>query len=261
MILVLFAMVMMAVDKHESALKQVRSALSMPLAPLQYGVSWPIQLIDKMRRMTSTHDSLIKENLDLRAEELMLKAQVQRLLAIESENNQLKALMRTSAEVKGKVLIASLLAIDADPFVHQVTLDKGSHDGVYVGQPVLDANGVMGQIVEVGPITSRLLLISDAKSGVPVNVARNGVRAIAIGDHYTGKLKLTNVPKTVDIQAGDTLVTSGLGEHYPEGYPIGRVTSVVKEPGLAFATILVEPSAHLDRSREVLLIWPGKKKV
>jgi rod shape-determining protein MreC len=211
-----------------------------------------------MGRVLSTHDSLIKENLDLKAEQLLLKAQMQRLLALESENNQLKALLRSSTEVQGKVLVAEILSIDTDPFVNQVVLDKGIRESIFIGQPVLDANGVMGQIIQVGPMTSRMLLVNDPHSGVPVQVTRNGVRAIAVGDAYTGKLRLANVPQTADIKAGDLLLTSGLGEHYPEGYPVGQVTSVVKDPGLQFATILVEPSAKLDRSREVLLVWPNK---
>jgi len=245
-------------DKRGNKFVQVRAALSMPLAPLEYVVSWPVQMIGKLGKTVSSHDTLVKENLDLRAEQLLLKAQVQRLLAIESENNQLKALMRSSTQVQGKVLVGQVLSIDLDPFVHQVVLDKGSADGIYIGQPVLDANGVMGQVIQVSPLTSRVLLINDPHSGVPVLIARNGVRAIAMGDSYTSQLHLANVPQTADVKIGDVLMTSGLGENYPEGYPLGTVTSVTKDPGLQFATITVEPSAHLDRSREVLLVWPSR---
>lgn len=258
LLLAALAIILMCLDKRVDAFAQVRAALSMPLAPLQYLVSWPVQIIDNLGTTISTHDRLVKENLDLKAERLLLKAQMQRLLAIESENNQLKALMRSTTEVQGKVLIAQLLSIDTDPFVNQVTLDKGSHDGLFVGQPVLDANGVMGQLIQVGPLISRVLLINDPHSGVPVQVTRNGVRAIAVGDAYTGKLRLVNMPQTADIKTGDLLITSGLGQNYPEGYPLGQVVSVIKDPGLQFATITVEPSARLDRSRQVLLVWPNK---
>lgn len=248
----------MVVDKRVAAISQVHALLSVPLAPLQYMVSLPIKLIDSIGNTITSHDALVKENLDLKADQLLLKGQVQRLLAIESENNQLRALMSSSSQVQGKVLIAQLLAVDSDPFIHQVVLDKGGNDNVFVGQPVLDANGVMGQVIQVGPFTSRVLLINDTHSGIPVQVARNGVRAIAMGDSYSGKLRLVNVPQTADIQVGDVLVTSGLSEHYPEGYPVGRVQSVIKDPGLQFATILLDPSAHLDSSREVLLVWLNK---
>lgn len=248
----------MVLDKRVDTFSEVRAVLSVPLAPLQYVVNWPIQWANRLGTVISTHDRLVKENINLKADQLMLKAQVQRLLAIESENNQLKALLRSSTDIQGKVLVAQLLAIDTEPFLNQVTLDKGSRDDLFIGQPVLDANGVMGQIIRIGPLTSRVLLINDPHSGVPVQVVRNSVRAIAVGDAYTKKLRLANVPQTADIRVGDILMTSGLGEYYPQGYPLGKVVSVVKDPGLQFATILVEPNARLDRSREVLLVWPNK---
>lgn len=250
----------MILDVRVAAVSHVRNVLSLSLLPLQYMVSWPLKMIDNVSTMLSTQDALVNENLDLKAQQLLLKAQVQRLLAIETENNELKALMRSSTQVQGKVLVAQLLAVDSDPFVHQMILDKGSQDGVYIGQPVLDAYGVMGKIIQVGPFTSRLILVSDPHSGVPVEVTRNAVRAIAMGDSFTGKLKLVNAPKTVDIKNGDMLITSGLGQQYPAGYPLGKVTQVIKDPGLQFATINVEPSAHLERAKQVLLIWPKQKE-
>ncbi len=253
------AITFMFLDKHVAAITQIRSILSVPLTSLQYLVSWPIELIDKINDTISTHDSLVQENLDLKAEQLMLRAQVQRLIAIESENNQLKALVSASQQLQSKVVIAQLLAVSADPFLKQVIVNKGSHDNVFIGQPVLDANGVMGKVTQVGTLTSRVLLINDVHSGLSVQVVRNGVRAIAVGDSYSGQLRLLNVPQTVDIQKGDVLVTSGLGEHFPEGYPVGQITTVIKDPGLQFATIMVHPAAHLDRSRGVLLVWPANR--
>jgi rod shape-determining protein MreC len=248
----------MILDNRVAAVSQVRAVLSIPLIPLQYAVSWPIEFFDQLGGSISSRDALIKENFNLKAEQLRLKAQVQRLRALELENNQLKALMSSSAEVQGKVLIAQLLAVATEPFVNQVLLDKGSNDGVYVGQPVLDANGVMGKVIQISPLTSRVLLINDRHSGVPVQVARNGIRAIAVGDAFTGQLRLMHVPQTADVRTGDMLITSGLGDHFPEGYPVGQVTLVEKDPGLQFATISIEPTAHLDRSRGVLLVWPSK---
>lgn len=233
----------------------VRAALSLPVAPFQYIVSWPSRFINSLKSTIVSHDDLVKENLRLKADQLLLRSQLQRLLAIESENNYLKALLQSSHQVKGKTLIAELLAVDTEPFVKKVLLDKGTRDNVYNGQPVLDANGVMGQVIEVGPITSRVLLINDPHSGVSVQNARNGARAIAVGDSYSGKMHLMYVAKTADIRTGDIFITSGLGDHYPEGYPVGKVLSVSKDPAHQFATVLLQPSAHLDSSRQVLLVW------
>jgi len=211
-----------------------------------------------LKSVISTHDDLIKENLRLKTDQLLLRSQLQRLLAIESENNYLKSLLQSSQQVKSKTLIAELLSVASEPFVHQVILNKGSRDGVYNGQPVLDASGVMGQVIQAGPITSRVLLINDPRSGIAVQSARNGVRAIAVGDSYSGKMKLMYVPKTADIKTNDIFITSGLGDHYPEGYPVGKVLSVVNDPTNQFAAIYLQPSARLDSSRQVLLVWYQK---
>ncbi len=247
----------MVLDQRTDYLQKLRSTMVTPLVSIEYAVSWPLQAINNLSIVLSTQKALVKENLQLKSDQLLLKAQVQRLLAIESENNQLKALMASSTQIQGKVLIAQLLAVDSDPFINQVTLNKGTQDGTFVGQAVLDANGVMGKVIETNPFTSRVLLINDSHSGVPIQSTRNGVRAIAMGDSYSGLLHLINVPQTVDINVGDILVTSGLGEHYPAGYPVGQVIAVKKTPGLQFASIEVRPSSHSDRSRQVLLIWPN----
>lgn len=253
--LVSIAIALMAMDKRLESFASIRAALSMPIAPLQYIVSAPAQLIDTIKSVISTHDDLVSENLQLKTDQLLLRSRLQRLIAIESENNYLKSLLQSSRQVKGKTLIAELLAVDFEPFVSQVLLNKGTHDGVYVGQPVLDATGVMGQVTQVGPITCRVLLINDPHSGISVQDARNGVRAVAVGDSYSGKMRLMYVPKTADIREGDIFITSGLGDHYPEGYPVGKVLSVLKDPASQFALIYMQPSAHLDSSRQVLLVW------
>lgn len=245
----------MVIDKRWDGFVSVRAALSLPIAPLQYVVNWPTQLIDTVKITISSHDDLVNENLRLKADQLLLQSQLQRLLAVESENNYLKALLQSSKQVKGKTLIAELLSVVFEPFVHQVVVNKGSRDGIYVGQPVLDATGVMGQVIQVGPITSRVMLVNDPRSGIAVQNSRNGMRAIAMGDSYSDKLQLMYVTKTADIKAGDIFLTSGLGDKYPEGYPVGKVSSVITDPAQQFATITLEPSAHLDNSRQVLLIW------
>lgn len=242
-------------EKRLSDFSMIRAALSLPFAPIQYLVSWPVQGIDHIKNALSSHDDLVNENLKLKANQLLLSSQLQRLIAIESENNYLKALLQSSYHIKGKTLIGEVLAVNFEPFVHQITLNKGSHDGVYMGQSVLDASGIMGQIIQVGPITSQVLLINDPHSGVAVQNARNGMRAIAMGDNDSNKIRLMYIPKTSDIKIGDLFLTSGLGDHYPEGYPVGKVTSINKDPSHQFATIYLQPSAHLDSSRQVLLIW------
>ena len=257
-VLIICALGLMIADKYVPVTEQIRTALSLPLAPLQYLVSAPTQGIDKLSHLLSTQDTLHKENMALKAEQLLLKAQLQRLVAIESENNHLKGLVQSSQQIHGKTMIAQLLAVDSDLSRRQIVLDKGSHHGLFLGQPVLDANGVMGQVIQVSPLTSRVLLINDERSGIAVENARNGVRSIAMGDSYLDALRLIHVPQTADIKTGDMFLTSGLSDRYPSGYPVGQVVSVTHDPGLPFMTIILKPSAHLNQSRQVLLVWPTK---
>lgn len=254
-LLVLLAISLMVMDRRSSEFASLRAACSLPIAPFQYLISWPINFIEKIKISLSSQQDLVKENINLKADQLVLRSQLQRLMALESENNYLKSLAQSARGIKGKTLIAELLAIDFEPFVQQVVLNKGTRDGVYVGQPVLDANGVMGQVMQAGPITSRVLLINDPHSGISVQNTRNGLRSIAIGDNYSGKLKLMYVLKTADIKVGDVFTTSGLGDRYPEGYPVGNVVAVDQDPAHQFAAVILQPSAHLDSSRQVLLVW------
>lgn len=255
MLLIVLSICLMVMDKRLAAFSPVRAWLALPVAPLHFIVNAPAQWIGNIRTVINTHDNLINENLRLKSDQLLLQSRLQRLIAIESENNYLKALMQSAQKVKTRTLIAELMALDSEPFLNQVVLDKGSRHGVYVGQPVLDASGVMGQIVKTDLWSSRVLLVNDPHSGIAVQGVRSGMRSVAVGDSYSGKLRLLYVSKTTDIKPGDIFMTSGLGDHYPEGYPVGKVISVVNNPSQQFMDVLLEPSARLESSRQVLLLW------
>lgn len=251
----MLSIALMVMDKRLTAFASVRALLSLPVAPIQFLVNLPAQWVGDIRTVINTHDNLINENLRLKSDQLLLQSRLQRLIAIESENNYLKALMQSAQKVKTKTLIAELLAVNVEPFMRQVTLNKGLSNGVYSGQPVLDASGVMGQVVQVDAFTSRVLLVNDPHSGIAVQGVRNGLRSVAVGDSYSGKLRLLYVSKTTDVQPGDIFMTSGLGGRYPEGYPVGKVINVINNPSQQFKEVLLEPSARLESSRQVLLIW------
>lgn len=248
----------MILDKQTLIFSNFRAALSVPVFSMQYIVNWPIRFVTDWRFILSSHNKLVMENRSLIEEQLLLRAEVNRLASIESENQQLRVLLHASAEVRGRVLEARLLAVSTDSFTHQITINRGRSDGLFVGQLVLDAYGVLGQVIRVNPLSSQVLLINDSHSGVPIEVVRSGIRAIAVGDLYSGQLRLTNVPQTADVRVGDLLVTSGMGNNYPQGYPVGKVNRVKRDAGLQFSTIQVEPVAHIDRSWQVLLVWPNR---
>ncbi len=234
----------------------MRSGLSWVVAPMQYFVDRPINLLRWVETSFTAQQNLLIENAQLRARQLLLYAKLQKVVALEHENDQLRALLKSSMNIHDKVTVAQLLAVDLAPYTQQIIIDKGGRDGVYVGQPVLDAYGVMGQVIGVAPINSRVLLITDPRSAVPVQSSRNGNRAIAAGLGFNGVLELINVPITIDFRKGDYLVTSGLGGNYPPGYPVGIINNVKLSQGGRFANISVMPSAHVNQSRQVLLVWP-----
>lgn len=248
------------VADHTGHVRVLRSGLTRVMAPFQSVVNWPMDTLYWLQTsMTSAH-TLRMENAQLRSKQLLLEARLQRLAALEKENSQLKALLQSSLYVRGKTEVAHLLQVALAPFTQQVIVDKGARDDVYVGQPVLDAHGVMGQVVEVNNRTARVLLITDTQSAVPVQNARNGVRAVAKGLGYCGELSLLHVPETADFKPGDRLMTSGLGRLYPAGYPVGVIRRIETQPGLRFAKVQVQPEALLDRTTQVLLIWPDHRE-
>lgn len=249
-------MVVMFSDYHYQYLDAVRSCLSLVVSPLQYAVDYPVRVVGWIQSLVSAKKTLIDENMQLRYQQTMLEAELQKLLIIQKENSQLKELLLTSSKADTKAMAAQILAVDTSSARQIVVLNKGKRDGVYSGQPVLDAKGVMGQVIDVGLMTSTVLLISDSKSAVPVRNNRTGERAILVGDNSIARLSLINLPKTSSVHPGDMLVTSGLGRGYPEGYPVGRVESVTSVPGEDFVKVMVHPVALLNRNRLVLLIWP-----
>ncbi|MFQ5642164.1 MAG: rod shape-determining protein MreC [Thiogranum sp.] len=143
-----------------------------------------------------------------------------------------------------------------DPYRHQIELNKGSLDHLFEGQPLLDSQGVMGQLIHVGPFTSTAMLITDPAHAIPVQVNRTGLRTIALGTGSIDRLELPHIPNNADIRSGDLLVSSGLGGRFPPGYPVAEVIDVQQDPGRTFSHVTARPRALLDRSREVLLVWP-----
>ena len=261
-LLILLAIVLMIFDHRTVYFVKIRTVLSAVVAPLQYVVDWPIEFVDWVGSSFTAHQKLFAENASLKVQQLLLKARLQKLISLEKENHQLRALLASSLQVSDeKVLVAQVLAVDVDPFMQQIVIDRGSRNHVYVGQPVLDASGVMGQVVQVGYYTSRVMLLSDMRSAIPIEVARNGIRGVVNGSGVYGGLYLAHIPITTDIKEGDKLVSSGLGLHYPIGYPVGIVTKITHNNAEPFMDIEVKPSALLDRSRLVLLVWTTNQRV
>lgn len=248
----------MVFDQRSAYFHNLRSKSAVIVYPIQILVDSPVKSIHWFVDNVTSQRNLLAENSKLRANELLLEAKLQKMLALEQENKQLRVLLKSTTEVSGRVLVAEMLAVALSPLQQQMIIDKGIKEQVYRGQPVLDAYGVMGQVVDVGSLTSKVLLITDTQSAVPVQSTRNGIRAIATGLGSEGQLSLINVPDTVDIKEGDVFVTSGLGLNYPVGYPVAMVSNISHVKGERFAVIKMIPAAHLTQSQQVLLVWPPR---
>ena len=184
---------------------------------------------------------------------------MQKLAALTEQNVRLRELLNSSALVNEKVEVAELIGMDPNPFTHRIIINKGERDGVVLGQPVLDARGLMGQVVELMPYTSRVLLLTDTTHSIPVQVNRNGLRAIASGTGNPESLELRHVADTADIKVGDLLVSSGLGQRFPAGYPVATVKEVIHDSGQPFAIVRAVPTAALNRSRYLLLVFSDSR--
>lgn len=251
----------MMLDHRTSYVNTLRSSIGVLVYPFQYLVNFPASVGDWASESFTSRKVLQEDNATLRTQNLILTTQLQKLNFIESENIHLRNLLKSSKRVGERILIAELLSIDMDPFKQQVTINKGSASGddLYSGQPFVDAKGVMGRLVHISPFSSTAFLITDPSHILPVQVNRNGLRAIAKGTGSQTRLEIPHLPNNADIKVGDLLVTSGLGCVFPVGYPVANIVEINIDPSLPFAEVLAEPIAELDRSSEVLLVWPGGK--
>lgn len=240
---------------YTPALKDIRQKLNFLAVPFYQFADVPRRLGDWSDTTFASDKDLRLENERLRSELLIHQRKLLQMAALAAENVRLRQLLNARDMLQDKVLIAELIGISPNPLSHVVIINRGSKDGVYENQPVLDAFGLMGQVIEVDESTSRVLLISDASHAIPVQVNRNGVRAIAEGTGDLNRLNLRHVSINADIREGDLLVSSGLGERFPVGYPVAEVEQVVRNSGQAFARVIARPMARLDRSRHLLLVF------
>ena len=255
MVAVILSLTLLVLDHRFHHLQQLRSALAFVTYPLHYLADLPFTASRWLSETTSSRDTLLQQNRELRDENLRLRAELQKYESLQAENMRLRDLVDSSFKVGDRVLVAELSSVDLDPYKQQVIINKGAISGVFEGQPVLDAHAVMGQVTNVTPLSSTVLLITDTSHALPVQVLRNGLRTIALGTGHIDELKLPYLPTNSDIVEGDLLVTSGLGGKFPPGYPVARVTRIDRSPDAPFSNVVAQPRAHLDRSREVLLVW------
>ncbi len=255
---VLFCFLLIFFERH---IQPLRSALATVVSPIQYLATLPVQAFSAFDQRMTSRAHLQQTLSDLQQQQLLHSERLQRLSHLEQENQRLRALLRSPMQVDSRRAVAEVMAVDQNPYRHQVLLNKGRQHGVELGQPILDSLGIVGQVIELSELTSQVLLISDLTHAIPVRNSRNDVRAIAHGTGRMDLLEIPNVAMNADFQVGDLLTSSGLGGRFPEGYPVARVTEVIRTDGATFAEIHAEPLAQLAQIRYLLMLWHNREAV
>lgn len=247
---------LITIDHYTNSSVQLRGYLTATVSPLFYLANLPQDMVFGASEQFMSQQKLLEENRTLKDTLLLQNGQLQRFQFLQQENDKLRALLGASPVTEGKRLIAEVLAVYSHPFSHQIVLNKGSRDGVIVGQPLIDDLGVLGQVVSVGPTSSRALLIADNTHAISARVERTGLSVVAEGIGQSDSIRLIHLPHSTDIAEGDRLLTSGLDGVFPEGYPVAKVVRVHRDARQPFLQVTAEPYAKLDRIRYALLVWP-----
>ena len=254
LLLAALSVVLLVVDHRENHLDAVRKAVGATVYPLRILVDAPVSTWRWLKDNTASRNELLLEMSRLNAERLLTHARLQRFTALESENARLRAMLDATSKVRDQVQVAEIMSVSSNPFRHILVINKGTRDGVFNGEAMLDADGVIGQVIEAGLLSSSGVLISDPDHALPVEVNRNGLRTIAVGTGDFDRLELPFLPNNADIEDGDLLVTSGLGGAFPPGYPVAIVDTVTRIPQGPFAEVTARPAARLNQVREIMLI-------
>ena len=251
----------MFADSRFGYLERVRFGLGYATTPIYWVADIPTRVSFWIDDVFVSRTDLLEDNEELRERLLVAQRELQLLESLTSENSRLLALDEATGNINGDVMPAEIINVSPDPYSKRVLINKGARDGLFIGQPLLDANGLMGQIDEVLPYTSWALLITDPHHVTPVEVNRNGERALARGSRsVSNELELEFVTQTQDMQAQDLLVSSGMGQVFPKNYPVAEIISVYADPGLDFATVRARPIAQMASTRHVMLVFQNAEE-
>lgn len=242
-------------DSRMGAFSRIRTYMDTAVSPFYFLANGPRQILDNVSETLASRQQLELENKALQRELMLKNSELLMLGQFRQENARLRELLGSPLRQDEYKMVTQVISTGTDPYTDQVVIDKGSVSGVYEGQPVISDKGVVGQVVAVGKMTSRVLLICDASHALPIQVLRNDIRVIAAGNGCTEDLQLEHLPGNTDIRVGDVLVTSGLGGRFPEGYPVAVVSSVKLDTQRAYTVIKARPTAGLQRLRYLLLLW------
>lgn len=242
-------------------LHPLKDALSLIVHPVLLAVDLPKKSMHWVAENTTDRAELLEQNRKLKAESLLLKARLQKFAAIEKENTRLHNLLESSYKIGEQFISASLINVNLSANTQHIAIDKGHRFNLFNGQAVINEDGVIGQIIDVNPLSSHIMLITDPNHAIPVEINRTGLRTIATGNGSLNTLNLPYLPHNTDVKVGDLLITSGLGGVFPMGYPVAQVSQLTPSPGEAFMHAEATTIAKIDSTREVLLVWSNQQPV
>jgi rod shape-determining protein MreC len=248
------AVLLMVLDARFRYAESVRQVVALAAYPIQRVAMAPGDLFHAVADYFGSTAALQDENAALKSKQLRIAPEMLQLEALKEENNQLRRLLDAQERLPRKSVFAEILYAGRDPFSRKVVIDKGSQNNIQAGQPVIDDVGVIGQVTRVYLVMSEVTLLSDKDQAIPLQVQRNGLRAVAYGGAEGGMLDLRFMAANADIRNGDTLVTSGIDGTYPPGLPVATVARIERDAAYAFAKIYLTPTAGTDRYRQVLVL-------
>ena len=255
-IFVVLSFILLINDQRNNYLSILRNSIAIAIYPLQSAVEIPSRLTDWFDLRIKSKEILIKENQNLLSQQKINSSVLQRYESLEQENERLKQILNAASNLDNKVEITRIISVNVNPYRHTIVIDKGERDGVYEGQVLLGTDGVIGQILHTNFLTSEAILISDSDHALPVEINRNGLRTIVLGNGSYTKLDVPYIPNNADIEIGDLLVTSGLGGKFPSGYPVAKVDFIESDLSEQFYKVSAKPIAYLNQVREVMLLKP-----
>jgi rod shape-determining protein MreC len=251
----LLSVFLIVFDHKFNGFGTTRVYLNSFVSPLQYLANLPGVILNSSASRLVSHQRLFDENAKLIKDAILQGEQLQRLRFLQAENDRLRSLLNSPVQDNSRKVVAELMAVDNNPYSHQIVINKGAIHGVFEGQPVLDNQGIVGQIMQVSSTNSRVLLIADVTHAIPVRITRNDVRLVVSGSGSLDELIIQHVTHSTDLKVGDLLLSSGLGNVFPAGHPVAIITSIIRDESRPFAQVSAKPVAQLDRLKYLLLLW------
>jgi len=245
---------LMYLDHKDQYLNKVRSYISATTYPIYLIANAPKNIFFNLRETMGQKEKIVLENQRLKRENIALSSKMQKIYKLEQENRRLHDLIDSKPKTEDIFVLAEIVAENPDPFKHRIIINKGSKENVHVKQTVADSRGIIGHVIRDQIFGSEVLLITDPEHAIPIEVARTGLRSIALGIGSYEKIQLSYLPVNTDIQAGDILLTSGLGGQYPAGYPVAIIDKVSTQKGESFLEVRAKPFAKLRNINEVWVI-------